>query len=141
MGQLKTLKVLKLDKNSLKQLPQSMSQLSKLTELSLSSNYLQQFPDWCMQLKSLTHLRLGNNQLHTVPYTIGHVTALQVLELNDNPLDPVLVSVLLNGMPSFLWECRRRYSLQTVGEPPTVTIHSYGIQVCYSLFTHTYIHK
>lgn len=100
---------LRLDKNSITSIPDSISNykllvslharenqishispnigdLPKLTALLLSNNKLSSIPSELGNLKQLTQLRLDNNELTEIPKEIGQLTNLRYLFLENNKI-------------------------------------------------------
>ena len=75
IGQLTSLKALKLGYNELTLLPAEIGQLTSLRWLELHYNQLTSVPAEIGQLTSLTHLNLDHNQLTSVPAEICELRA------------------------------------------------------------------
>jgi leucine-rich repeat protein SHOC2 len=86
IGQLTSLRELRLTGNQLTSVPAEIGQLTSLERLSLYDNQLTSLPAEIWQLTSLEELRLSYNKLTSLPPDIGQLTSLRVLSLNDNPL-------------------------------------------------------
>ena len=89
IGQLTSLEVLKLESNKLTELSAEIGQLTSLRELNLYDNRLTSLPAEIGQLMSLRELNLCENRLTSLPAEIGQVTSLEVLRLSDNKLTSV----------------------------------------------------
>jgi len=76
ISEFKNLKELKLEGNFLESLPESIGELSQLEKLSLRSNRLEVLPESIGNLANLTELLLWNNRLETLPESIGQLTNL-----------------------------------------------------------------
>jgi hypothetical protein len=83
---LPNLKVLKLAKNSLRELPYSIGKLRSLADLDVSHNALTSLPPTIGSLKKLTRLNASHNELPSLPSTIIRCKSLEELLLSNNPL-------------------------------------------------------
>ena len=93
LGQLASLRVLRLSSNRLTSLPAEIGQLTSLEVLVLGGNKLTSLPAELGQLTSLENLRLVNNQLTSVPAEIWHLTSLRELLLANNKLTTLPVEI------------------------------------------------
>ena len=80
------LHTLKLNRNELAALPESIWTLHGIEVLHLSGNQLRSLPAAIGQLSTLRQLELNNNLLVRLPESIGALTNLETLWLRDNPL-------------------------------------------------------
>ncbi len=89
IGNLRKLKVLRLDRNSIKFLPNSISKLSYLEELDLSRNQLEMIPSSISQLSRLKTLVLFKNPLKSLPDSLSKKEDLKIkidnTQLNNFP--------------------------------------------------------
>lgn len=86
IGNLRNLKVLDLNRNSLSALPTEFSQLKNLTGLYLSGNKFTTIPKSIFELTELQELRLADNQITELPIDIKKLVNLRELDLRGNPL-------------------------------------------------------
>lgn len=84
-GLLQNLKVLSINKASIKQLPASFTDLAQLENINLSLCQLEQLPDAIWQLPNLRYLILSGNKLTAIPEEI-ELPALLTLDVEDNQL-------------------------------------------------------
>ena len=77
---------LRLDHNSLTDLPESTTRLSDLQILDLDENRFTYIPGSLARLAKLETLYLAGNQLSTIPVSVARLTNLQCLSLADNRL-------------------------------------------------------
>lgn len=75
---------LHLDRNQLKEVPESILAFKNLRLLNLSHNQLEHLPAWLDQFSYLQTLQLTSNQLQDLPETLRHCPALEVLDLRVN---------------------------------------------------------
>lgn len=78
------LKVLRLNGNLLKSLPNDLTQLKMLTSLYLSNNLFTEFPKCLYTIESLTFLDLSFNTINEISEDIGNLINLQNLVLASN---------------------------------------------------------
>ena len=78
---------LKLSRQRLTSLPDTIGDFPYLTELKLQDNRLESLPDTIGNLQSLQELYLHHNKLKYIPETIGNLKTLEVLDLAHNALD------------------------------------------------------
>lgn len=101
IGQLKSLEDLSANDNSLRILPESIRQLHGLKKLSLDNNSLKSLPDSIGQLRSLQYLHIDHNSLESLPESIGQLEGLQTLSVNNNKLPSLPKSIgQLQGLRS-----------------------------------------
>jgi len=90
IAQLKKLRDLDLQGNSLTKIPSEIGQLPKLKRLNLSRNQLQVFPSGVCDIKSLRVLILQNNALTSLPSQLGNFLFrgyhLKFLDVKKNPI-------------------------------------------------------
>jgi leucine-rich repeat protein SHOC2 len=86
IGYLTNLCELRLHSNQIRTLPASIANLQQLTWLSLSFNRLTSFPESITYLTNLTGLRLNGNQLVMLPESLVRLTNLTFIDLSGNPL-------------------------------------------------------
>ncbi len=113
----KKLIVLKLSKNKLAALPESIGNLINLTSILLVKNKLTTLPESIKNLTKLTNLFLVGNQLTALPESIGNLTKLTALNLSYNKLEalPESVENLINLTKLYL-----RHNQTLAGLPDTV---------------------
>lgn len=83
---LKNLKSLTVNTDSLFSISEKLGGLKDLEELKLSYNGITSLPVQIGELKKLRHLILRNNRIEALPSTISDLDALEVLDLGDNNL-------------------------------------------------------
>jgi len=86
IGQLTSLRLLRLGDNKLTSLPAEIGRLTLLRAFGLLDNQLTSLPAEIGQLTSLGSLYLSDNQLTSLPAEIGQLTSLMTLDLWDNQL-------------------------------------------------------
>jgi len=86
IGNLKSLEILRVNRNQLSTLPKSIGNLKKLKTLILSDNILDFLPDSLGNLVLLENLNLEDNQLNILPEIVTKLTSLQKLNLGWNKL-------------------------------------------------------
>jgi len=112
IGNLVSLRELKIAYNELTTLPESIGNLQSLQRLEISRNELTTLPESIGNLKSLEILNLQNNKLTTLPESISNLKSLQVLDLRWNKLTTLPESIInLRNLQNFNF-----YSNQLVGE-------------------------
>ena len=87
------LKILRVNGNLLKTLPESIGRLSALKSLVACDNQLETLPESIDGLTALTHLIAGRNLLKTLPESIGRLSTLQSLTLDKNKLEALPTSI------------------------------------------------
>ena len=95
MGLIPQLKILKIEKNSIHNILESLPE--SLAELYLSSNKLTQIPEFITRLKNLKILDLSNNLIEEISPKIAELKNLELLRLSNNPL---------SSLPSEIGELR-----------------------------------
>jgi Leucine-rich repeat (LRR) protein len=85
----KNLRELKVNHNSIKELPTWIGDFTKLEVLEASNNDLVEIPPSIGNLVNLKFLGLNRNLIETLPHEIGLVSKLEVLEMWDNELGSV----------------------------------------------------
>ena len=95
IGQLTSLERLSLYDNQLTSLPAEIWQLTSLEDLDLSDNQLTSLPAEIGQLTSLKGLWLCGNRFTTLPVEVGRLTSLQGLSLGGNQL---------TSLPAEIWQ-------------------------------------
>jgi hypothetical protein len=93
LGNLVALTFLDLFNNQLMAVPESLGNLAALTELNLFTNQLTAVPDSLGNLHALRVLNLGKNQLTTLPESVGNLVALTALGLSENLLTTIPDSI------------------------------------------------
>lgn len=83
---LRDIRILKLDKTHLNQLPPSVGRLSKLEHLSLSGNNLTDLPITLGFCQNIKYLNLACNKFCYIPGVVLHLKKLKDLRRLDNPL-------------------------------------------------------
>ncbi len=86
IGELKSLRVLKIAKSNLKKLPEGIESLQNLIKLNIQGNQLESLPNSIGNLKSLRILELYKNNLRALPESIGNLRKLETLALYENKL-------------------------------------------------------
>ena len=81
-GKLSSLKVLWLDLNQLKYIPNEIGKLKKLQYLELSENMLETLPEEINGCVSLTDINLAQNAIEYLPSTIGQLANLSILKFD-----------------------------------------------------------
>lgn len=66
-------KLLRLEKNNLTQLPSSIRWLSSLEKLFMKDNSLSTLPQAITSLRKLNHVDISNNKFDTIPQFLAHV--------------------------------------------------------------------
>jgi len=91
IGNLKNLRVLELQSNYIKTLPDSICQLDRLEELNISRNRIEELPNSISFLSNLKSLVLFKNPLRTLPDFLLRLENLQIrvdrTQYNNFPLD------------------------------------------------------
>ena len=86
LGDLKALRVIKLDYNKLEHLPAMLTKLPRLTNLQMGGNLLSTVDASVAELRALTDLDLSGNRLITVDPAIARCEKLVYLNLENNML-------------------------------------------------------
>ncbi|WP_052823547.1 leucine-rich repeat domain-containing protein [Neotamlana sedimentorum] len=84
--ELKQLKILRLRRNKIKNIPTEIKCLDQLIELNLIDNELESFPESLTSLKSLQILHLRKNKISSIPKSISNLKLLTHLNLGNNNL-------------------------------------------------------
>jgi hypothetical protein len=140
LGNLQALRELRLTRNQLAALPESLWNLQALQALDLIGNQLSELPASLGNLQGLGALYLDGNQLAALPESLGNLTALQALYLSDNQLTALpeslrnlaaLRNLFLSGnplreLPNFL----RTLNLEVHDLPFSVSIESITQEIC-----------
>lgn len=93
------LRIVDLDNNHLKSLPEEFAALSNLTRLTMAKNKLTTIPSTIFALRELTHLDLRLNQLvNPIPPIISRLERLQTLNLSFNQIKSF--PLVLASLPS-----------------------------------------
>jgi len=67
---LRVLEILKLDENMLTELPFMFNRLTSLRRLNLNNNWIQEISEEICQIPALTQLQIGDNPIMTIPTSI-----------------------------------------------------------------------
>ena len=94
---------LRLVRNRLREIPESLGNLSNLTDLWLYNNQLREIPESLGNLSNLTDLWLYNNQLREIPESLGNLSDLRVLDLYNNQLRELPDGFLGSTSLEWLW--------------------------------------
>lgn len=86
LGELRSLRILRLTGHKLAALPDSIGDLAKLEILAVAENRLAALPESIGRLSALRQLDLRRNLLPTLPPTIGALESLAELDVTDCPL-------------------------------------------------------
>ncbi|CAA6657414.1 unnamed protein product [Spirodela intermedia] len=92
-GDIHSLKVLTLDANKLRTLPDELGFLVRLEQLSVAGNMLTSLPETLGNLKNLLILSVSNNNLKYLPQSIGSCLALEEVRANDNSIEDLPPSI------------------------------------------------
>ena len=87
LGRLNCLRILKMDRNDLTNLPASIGRLVHLAELHAEDNQLVVLPDELCLCKALRVLALNDNELHALPATVGTLQDLRELRAANNHIE------------------------------------------------------
>lgn len=94
-GLCKTLRILDLSSNTLKQFPEQLSTLGTLVDLDISFNSIPNLPDIFSGFLALETFTIRNNKLRgTLPQSLGTLKSLKAIDLRSNYLSDI--SVLFN---------------------------------------------
>ncbi|XP_020240789.1 plant intracellular Ras-group-related LRR protein 7 isoform X3 [Asparagus officinalis] len=93
LGNLRSLKVLTLDGNRLRNLPDELGALSRLEQLSITNNILICLPNTVGHLHNLLILNVSSNKLKSLPESIGGCTSLEEFQANDNLIEELPLSI------------------------------------------------
>ncbi|KAH0615482.1 hypothetical protein JD844_004780 [Phrynosoma platyrhinos] len=83
---LTTVKVLNVEKNLLKVLPDSIGDLTQLQTLNLKGNKLKELPTTLGGLRSLRTLDISENFVRELPLALAHIRTLETLTLNASSM-------------------------------------------------------
>jgi len=86
LSKLKALKWLHLSRNNLKTIPDSVRDIKSLEVLKMDYNELKELPETIGELENLIWLILNNNKIKTLPESIGNLHLLEELHVNRNQL-------------------------------------------------------
>ena len=84
IGNLSSLKILRLNSNKLKELPKEIGNLVNLEVINLSNNKLITLPKEISNLKKLESLTISNNKLENLPEDIIKLDQLSYIDLYEN---------------------------------------------------------
>ena len=84
IGNLKTLKVLNLIDNSIRELPLEIGNLIQLKKLNLSCNKITNLPESMASLRALESLNLSHNKLTNLPDFLPCLLSLKDLDISEN---------------------------------------------------------
>lgn len=87
IGDMQALEELYIGKNNLKSLPEGLCRLKNLKILSIQYNQLEKLPDSIGKLVNLEQLILNQNRIKRLPESIGDLKKLEVLKLEWNKID------------------------------------------------------
>lgn len=73
--------------NRISTLPESLGNLDSLRILRVNNNLLLEFPPSLFKLEALENLDIASNQIQTIPPSLFEFPKLRILSLSDNPLD------------------------------------------------------
>jgi Leucine-rich repeat (LRR) protein len=113
-AELRSLKMLLLSQNMLKELPAVFGErLTRLAKLTVDSNQLAQLPPDFGRLSSLAEAHLEHNQLTALPESFGQLGALVALHLQHNQLStlPASFGPRLNALSELHLQCNKLTAL------------------------------
>jgi Leucine-rich repeat (LRR) protein len=84
LGTMSKLKVLKLDKNEIKVLPEELYTIKGMEELTLQQNRVSHLSSKIGQLQQLKRLNLASNLIEEIPFQLGLCTELETLCIQKN---------------------------------------------------------
>ena len=93
IGKFSQLEKLDASNNQILQIPKSFAQLGQLLELDLSDNQISSLPREMGQLQHLRRIDLGKNRLTGLPKAVKQLTQLRELYLNSNKLTALHESI------------------------------------------------
>lgn len=121
LGQLSSLRHLRLDHNSFRAIPESLGDLTWLETLSCSDNKIDALPSGIGRLQRLEVLDAHNNSLTELPVTIWNCASLMKINVTSNFLgnwhDPPVLPLPSNGSVDSLFPP----SYHTIGRRPSTT--------------------
>ncbi|THV02992.1 hypothetical protein K435DRAFT_716145 [Dendrothele bispora CBS 962.96] len=117
IAELSSLRILRVDHNELKVLPESIGKLEELETLSCSYNNLEDLPSSIGQLQKLQALDIHNNSLTELPITLWNCASLAHINATSNML-------------STPWQCPP--SFIPTSPPPVASSDSYSSPLQYS---------
>lgn len=117
IGVLVNLRQLILDNNLLEELPESIGNLKRLKRLSVEGNKLRRIPKSIGHLQRLRELNLSENQIKSIPQSLGNLCNLELLDLERNKIRavPIEIGLLKQLYHLKLYEC----PLDLTPPPPT----------------------
>ena len=87
LGRLPKLKLMKVNDNTLRRLPESFSLLESLVTLEAKNNYLEVLPAGIGELQQLRTLKVQTNEISDLPPSMGKLKDLTELYLTSNRID------------------------------------------------------
>jgi leucine-rich repeat protein SHOC2 len=99
IGELKNLKVLKLDGNTIRHFPQGFWQLVNLEVLLINRNKLDSLPERLGDLKNLKKIFASRNNLSAIPKSIVEIKGLKRLDVSFNKLSEKDVEFVRVSLP------------------------------------------
>jgi Leucine-rich repeat (LRR) protein len=118
LSKCKSLKTLEINRNGLKEIPESISLLKNLKKFSANENMLTKFPIKLYELIDLKELDLGVNQIYEIPKGIGNLVNLKILKLNSNWKNKLNADNLFNEIDKLknlesleLWSCESQFNI------------------------------
>ncbi|XP_076091080.1 E3 ubiquitin-protein ligase LRSAM1-like [Mytilus galloprovincialis] len=86
LNDFRTLRVLDLHHNEIKNLPENIHQLENLQVLNLENNKLSKLPSSIGKLRHLQTLNIKSNRLHSFPEEICNLKSLRMLDISGNKI-------------------------------------------------------
>ncbi|CAG2231436.1 LRSAM1 [Mytilus edulis] len=86
LNDFRTLRVLDLHHNEIKNLPENIHQLENLQVLNLENNKLSKLPSSIGKLRHLQTLNIKSNRLHSFPEEICNLKSLRTLDISGNKI-------------------------------------------------------
>ena len=96
---MQNLKILRLNLDSLENLPSKINQLKSLKELYVEGTELMSLPPEIGQLQNLSKLSLDRNSLSNLPENIKMIKSLKNIYLHGNPFTEAKIIELREAMP------------------------------------------